>query len=478
MTENEPDPHILKQKKKRRRIILAVLLLVFLALGLFVMALVRLYTGESVISVDYVAQWQRISKPADYDPNQDAFFDYQKAIETVTRAPYAISFAPPTLWPGDMNDAQMQILRKWLEENTDAINHLKRGSIKPYCWMQDTYTDNLMASLPPGLDWSGIRELMWPITSQAKLDAAQGRTDDAIENLLVGYRYSSHMMDSKPMMYQLVGSAIRGMLIHRTFLVLDRAKIKSEKLRYFQEQLQQLLDTKNSDLDFHYERLAILDVIQRVFTDDGKDNGHLIPNDDAVRMVREYLSWEEKHSPRSDGFLSDIFDFDNKPTEQDARTKSVRIALFGPDRKQTMEMAEKVFDYYESLKDKSFWQMRNDNAEETLNAMSKNCVVLSWHLNNYRILEIYQRLRATQNALIATLGILRYKQDKGSLPENLQQLVDTGYLIELPMDPFCTGNLGYKVTGQDFVLYSFAYDCDDDGGDQVFWPIKRWDGND
>jgi hypothetical protein len=150
-------------------------------------------------------------------------------------------------------------------------------------------------------------------------------------------------------------------------------------------------------------------------------------------------------------------------------------------------MTEKFYDHIEALKEKSFWQMRNEEAQsiETMKTNIEDYVVLFWEETAYSVLEIYQRLRAEQNALIATLAILRYGQDKGALPENLQQLVDTGYLNELPMDPFSTGPLVYKVTGKDFILYSFAYDCDDDGGkrsrwgigddggDQVFWPVEK-----
>jgi len=66
----------------------------------------------------------------------------------------------------------------------------------------------------------------------------------------------------------------------------------------------------------------------------------------------------------------------------------------------------------------------------------------------------------------------------------LQDVVSGGYLKELPMDPFSGRPLVYRVTKENFILYSFGCDFDDDGGkvskwgrgeeggDQVFWPVQ------
>ena len=72
--------------------------------------------------------------------------------------------------------------------------------------------------------------------------------------------------------------------------------------------------------------------------------------------------------------------------------------------------------------------------------------------------------------------------------ERVDELVEDGYLKELPMDPFSDGALGYFRDGGDFVLYSFGGDMKDDGGqmgtkqgkpfkwadngDWVFWPVE------
>ena len=91
-----------------------------------------------------------------------------------------------------------------------------------------------------------------------------------------------------------------------------------------------------------------------------------------------------------------------------------------------------------------------------------------------------------QSPLIA---ILRYKQDFGEFPENLDKLVETGYLKKIPIDPFSDKPLAYKKTDDNFIIYSFGSNCQDDGGqpdrygdgkikpfsdkgDWIFWPVE------
>lgn len=80
MPEEQNNPNNETQRKKRFtwwKISLAVLAL---AIALFALKVVLILPAKPTISVDYVAEWNRISKPASYDPNQDAALDYQEAI--------------------------------------------------------------------------------------------------------------------------------------------------------------------------------------------------------------------------------------------------------------------------------------------------------------------------------------------------------------------------------------------------------------
>ena len=101
-----------------------------------------------------------------------------------------------------------------------------------------------------------------------------------------------------------------------------------------------------------------------------------------------------------------------------------------------------------------------------------------------------KQAKAEYKAAIAILALHRWNLEKGEYPEGLNELVEAGFLEELPGDPYSYGALVYKRTDGDFILYSVGQDFnDDDGkvvinnkgyvwrsdydsGDTVFWPVS------
>ena len=94
-------------------------------------------------------------------------------------------------------------------------------------------------------------------------------------------------------------------------------------------------------------------------------------------------------------------------------------------------------------------------------------------------------------ATVTILALQRYKADKDSYPDDLQELVTAGYLGQLPDDVYSGKPLVYRKTADSFILYSFGENFKDDGGkprtysndrprlwghdeedgDAVFWPV-------
>jgi hypothetical protein len=108
-----------------------------------------------------------------------------------------------------------------------------------------------------------------------------------------------------------------------------------------------------------------------------------------------------------------------------------------------------------------------------------------------RISQITYRSKLETEALITMIGLFRYKQDKGQYPDDLDELVESGYLKNLPMDYFSDKPLVYKKTDDDFILYSYGRNYVDNGGkpayddngkyqmwsdeeaDAIFWPVPE-----
>ncbi len=74
-----------------------------------------------------------------------------------------------------------------------------------------------------------------------------------------------------------------------------------------------------------------------------------------------------------------------------------------------------------------------------------------------------------------------YRKNSGAFPDSLDQL-DLPDLAELRIDPFSGREFVYRPSDDQFLLYSFGEDFDDDNGrhtnwkgdgDGVFWPVQQ-----
>lgn len=474
MAENQtdqPSQHAIQKTSPLK----VALILSALVLALLVLKLVLFLTAKPTISVDYVAEFNRISRPADYDPNQNAAPYYQKAFDALTKMP-AEGWYIRRVSPADMNEAQVQFLESWLESNSQAINYLNQAIQKPYHWAQARSENNSLGHIDLSY-LSNFREAAYCLQFQSKLYAATHKIRQAFESAMHLKQMAVPLYDSKMLIAQLTGMAVDGLATQAAFQILDSAVIDSKALAHFQSQFEQVPQPEITN-SFQAEKLFAYNAVQRVFTDDGTGDGRLIPH--RLFTYREYLKLHGAVSrPRFYSTIPVIY------------LRTVWASLNHPTRRETLQLVEEVYELLDQLAGKTPWQMSQQGSSydhEMQNLTHDNYFVTSRFARRGRMCEMYHRCIATNNALITTIAILRYKADKSKLPENLDQLVSAGYIKELPMDPFGPGPLTYKRIGSDFKLYSLGVDFDDDdgagynwghreGGDQLFWPIKRPEKN-
>jgi hypothetical protein len=208
------------------------------------------------------------------------------------------------------------------------------------------------------------------------------------------------------------------------------------------------------------EKAFLYDFIQRSFTDDGKGSGRPIKL--AVALVSEDLPDALK------GFVVGY-----------------------PDRKEVTANIEQYFTQVAELTEQTPRQLNPSGSNRSKwdelasgfslldisgPAMGK-AAALSW------------RAKTQKRAIPAILAIVRYQQDNGDYPANLNELVKAGYLKALPQDPYSNEPMRYKLLDNDFTLYSVGQDMTDnkgqlgtkngkplkwaEEGDWVFWPVQE-----
>jgi len=244
------------------------------------------------------------------------------------------------------------------------------------------------------------------------------------------------------------------------FHIISHAEPEGLPLLLYQQRLLNLLETKPVGLHCSEgEKLFELEIIERVFTDDGQGNGRLIPE----QLVVEFKS-------------SSTF----RPTLEEAR----EIARTHPDKNETTAILLNLYEQMNNVIRETPWTLRQKGTdyEKEAQRLTEKASILRDPVMG-RIAKLNHECKAYADALIATLAIVRHRLDRGAPPETLKSLVKAGYVRQLPPDPYSNGSLVYKRFDSEFTLYSVGMDFKDDGGkhvgwsdepgDYVFWPVQE-----
>ena len=425
---------------------------VFVLLAICVLLVVFLLTSANKhqTKVDYLAEYNRISKPANFDPNDNAASYFEKAFEVMTKEPNDFeSFR--RLWPADMNEGQLQMTKQWIKSNSQAINYLKQAISKSYCW-KPLQADNNEILMADSNHLPRLRKAMYLLCLDAKLMAQQGQIEAAFRQSADVYKMGTFLAGPKVLIEQLVGIAISANAVVSAFQILDRTNPAPEILKEFQQWISDLSLDKPFLIKFNAERLIFYDEAERYFN----GRGRLQFSKDSA------FNW-----------------------------KMLFMGILGhPLVAREKRKADIMYDYFAAAATKTPWQLHNEgnDVSKVIKEMTKKTLLLHILAPAFaRVLNISYRVQVHTDALITTTAILRYKADVDRYPKDLQELVTAGYLVKLPMDPFSGGPLTYKLSGGNFELYSFAEDLDDDqgkhdpewakegDGDYVFWPVQKID---
>jgi len=327
---------------------------------------------------------------------------------------------------------------------------------------------------------SEYRRLLFAMQWRIQLNAEQGRFEDAFEDIQALYRFGKHNKGDRTIVEQLVGVAIEAAAVATARDIIGEYKIDSKTLADFQRNFEKIIANEDFKFSFKVEHMMICDEIQRCFTSDRFGKGHL------------YLPRFREIS----GMYDDYYPYPNKGGIEFFFYNLVYSSPFlftHPNKEQTLASANELFELWECMSSKTAAQLNPERKaiEEKINNIAgKNQFINVLFPAFSRIFTIANRAHTEVDATLAIIALTRYKQDKGQYPQDLNELITTGYLKHPPMDYFSDKPLVYKKTDDDFLLYSFGRNYADDGGqpgkgskgrfqlwadeaDAVFWPVPE-----
>ena len=379
----------------------------------------------------------------------------------------------------ELTVGQRRIAERWLQEHNDALELIIEGSRRPYYWRTyksgDDNPDVMLGVLLPNL--SDFRRFAFNLRLRAWLRAEQGRYQDASDDVKSCYRFGQHLKGDKILIEQLVGIAIEALSVQTIRDILGEYEIDSTILADLQDSFEQIVAGENFVASLKAEKLCVYDEIQRCFTEDRFGGGHL------------YLS---RISYLTSDYQNDVMDVETIFSPQQW-PRAVKVLFAHPDKEKTRKTADCFYDFWTKLYLKTPCQIKAeviDAEKEALEIIEGNVFLQILAPPLARVNQIAYRNKTEVYATVAVLAILRYSKDKGSFPDDLEQLISAGYLKQLPIDCFADKPLSYKKTEDSFILYSVGPNGSDEGGqysrdrkgriknwldngDAIFWPAAN-----
>ena len=412
-------------------------------------------TGNTKSKVDYVAILNELAKKG-RDESLNAAPFYKKAAELYIELPAEIKSQDLREWPSELTNKKQSFLRQWVKSNRNACTQLKLGTQKPYYWNQ-YQADNVWKVHGPSY-LPELRDVVRATLFRVKLSATEvGMTREAGEDILTCCRFGSHLAQTPNPIAQLVGAKTVERIAQTLFLCLAKTDFDRTVIDLLQSRIRgQLLKIHNQTFNLDAEKLKHLEAVQGLFQ--GTEDDSKLKPDEGIRLAGRFgdLTYEDLEAMR---------------------------------RGSTMRDIEMAFAYFKEFLAMSPWQVREKGLnfyDDIHKQTGGNPVVRMCMFSVPDIARVRAQYWANKDALLTTVAILRFRDDRSSLPKDLQELLSAGYLSELPMDPYSDGPLVYRQTEDDFLLYSLGEDFDDDGGthgkrdweedDYVFWPVQAKSG--
>ena len=419
--------------RKRTLIPLIVAHMVFNSL-FFVRILCNYFEERTVkVTHDYRKQMENLCRPTDYISEENALPYYIRAIELLVEPPDE-GFGE-MMWPDELPDVEAVLLRDWISANNRAIAEFEAGSKKPYCfWEYSKEPIHKRYALP--IDNTVLMQIT--VLVRAQINAAQGDFHASVSDILTCYRFGQHFAPPKPLVEQSMGLGVKNQTLCFAFFILKKSEPSDIYLTELQLGLKEISEREKIPIDFTLERPFFHDLIQRNFTNDGTGNG---------RIPRAFFG--DRGKP--DLILRNLGCPENDK-DQIRRWQNL-------DKRQTARITDNVFmrlSFFQNLTPAQLHQKSMGVRDIIQKSARDNVFVLARTKCYEKCYHYAYRVMAQRDALIVTAAIIRYRLARGDLPDELEQLIQAGYLDSLPIDPYSGAPFVYRKQGSDFLLYSLG----------------------
>ncbi|MCP4614752.1 MAG: TlpA family protein disulfide reductase [Planctomycetes bacterium] len=240
-------------------------------------------TGTEIIPGKYITELNTIGIAGRPEIDNAAPY-YQKAIELYVNEPDELNGKTRNL-PDELSAREQTLLRKWVQDNSRALEQLQLGSNKPYCWF---------TKKGPTLDVNPhlqeIVELAFVLQARTFLQPENTNINSIIADLITLYKFGTHI-SSGPYLSEekMVGFALKGLSLKALYSILDQKLLDSATMKNLEDRLNQLAAKQNETFDIRGDKINMQEKVETNFTN---LKGYLKSTLEYCDMVAARTPWK------------------------------------------------------------------------------------------------------------------------------------------------------------------------------------------
>jgi hypothetical protein len=330
-------------------------------------------------------------------------------------------------------------------------------------WPDRTATDSRVAALnslaTPQMD--ELARLRRLLLADSRRAVASGEDKVFVANLRTLLGMADHLRDGSPM----IMAELRAFACYGTGLQLMGTMLADKPDLLTDEDLVDLAHrfaafsgggTLRANLEG--ERLLFEDLLQRIYTDNGRGDGRLTP--EGYTFLQQLHDAENPLNPRLES------DWD--PIVEPLTATALSLVTAG--RKEMSQMADRLVLRFQAERAGPLWQWDVSTAEAQIQELLGSPYL---KLRYWPVLYIFpgfqhvalrgEVLTQQRDATLAAIALELHHRRHGAWPQSLEELTPFP-LPKVPLDRFTGQPLRFRLVDGQPLLYSTGVDRDDDGG--------------
>jgi len=365
-------------------------------------------------------------------------------------------------------------LVEWIKSHESTIAKMKEAATIEKCHFTITHPEDEQRMLRSRM----VRRWAFLLISAANNDLGEGRTDEALGKLITIFEIGKHHRQQPIMMDMLVGIAIEAFAVgHFKSFIVDR-EATEHSLTVIEDSLSDIKHDWTSDWSkiIDSQKLMTKDWLCSAAYEVNPQGKVRVSRDPTAPVRAQMEAVLQKKAPPLNYERKKLF-----------KAVAILTWFYIP---STPQRAAKVVDgcykrYYAMAEPAFDWGKgpREFSTISTMMSVGLNYCYLAERTVSmserslYRIHDIYFRVAADNHGSRLIVALRRYKNEYGRWPETLDGIKN---LVpeEILIDPINGGSFVYKLTEENFTLYSKGKNNIDDGGGRGEWIEEEYKTDD